>query len=327
MSTSSRGAARRQMARRLVIPRDAGFRYLLRGRFWIDLWHEINYDDCWGMAAQLSYYFLLAFIPFIIFLLAVASYIPVGPDLQQDLMASLARLLPHTAYLLTSSIVLSLINKGNTGALSLGLLLTLWSASRAFNGMIGVFNRAYEVRDRRPFLRVQLLAVGVTIVFSLFVIISAVLLFFGDQLMRLVLSREVLEEWHRVRHWAEVAYWLVRWLLTFLLLNVAVQLAYYLLPAQRLPWRIFTPGSLVATLGWIGASQGFAWYVNSMADYQKVYGSLGALIVLMIWFYLSSLLLLVGGEIDSEIYRLHKEAGRVKVRQQEQNGESRQSTT
>ncbi len=292
----------------------SAFRHLLKGRFWIDLWHEINYDDCWGMAAQLSYYFLLAFIPFLIFLLAFVGFIPIHPDLQQDLLSALERVLPPAAYALISGIIMSLINNSNSGALSLGLLLTLWSASRAFSGMVGVFNRAYEVRDRRSFFKIQLLAVGVTVVFSVFVIVSTFLLFFGDALMRLILSRGAFAESSMLQHWARAAYWLARWLLIFTLLNVGMQLVYYLLPARRLPWRIFTPGGFVATLGWIGASKGFAWYTNSVANYQKVYGSLGALIVLMVWFYLSSLFLLTGGEIDSEIYRLRKEMGRAKVR-------------
>jgi len=226
----------------------------------------------------------------------------------------LRRVLPEAAYALISSIVLSLINNTNSGALSLGLLLTLWTASRAFNGMVGVFNRAYEVRDRRSFLKIQLLSIGVTIAFSVFVILSTFLLFFGDAFMRLLLSRGAFAQSSMLQHWARAAYWLARWMLIFTMVNVGIQLVYYLLPARRLPFRIFTPGGLVATLGWIAASKGFAWYTNSIADYQKVYGSLGALIVLMVWFYLSSLFLLTGGEVDSEIYRLRKEMGQAKVR-------------
>ncbi|RPJ59602.1 MAG: YihY/virulence factor BrkB family protein [Acidobacteria bacterium] len=297
----------------------SAFRYLLKGRFWIDLWNEINYDDCWGMAAQLSYYFLLAFIPFLIFLLAFVGFIPIHPDLQQKMLSALDQVLPDAAYSLISGIILSLINNTNSGALSLGLLLTLWSASRAFAGMVGVLNRAYEVRDRRSFFKIQLLAVGVTMIFSVFVIVSTFLLFFGDALVRLILSRGAFAQSSILQQWGQAAYWLARWLVIFTLLNVGIQLVYYLLPARRLPWRIFTPGGLVATLGWIAASQGFAWYTNSVADYQKIYGSLGALIVLMVWFYLSSLLLLTGGEIDSEIYRLRKEMGRAKVRPQDRD--------
>jgi membrane protein len=288
------------------------FRYLLKGRFWIDLWHEINYDDCWGMAAQLSYYFLLAFVPFLIFLLAVVSFIPVDTDVQSELLEALDRVLPESAYLLVSSIVLSLLNNADSGVLSLGLILTLWSASRAFAGMVGVMNRAFEVRDQRSFFRIQLLAISVTVLFSVFVILSSVLLFFGNALFRLVVALGTVSESPVLSSWLAWGYWVVRWLVIFALVNIGMQIAYYTLPARRLPWVLFSPGSIFATVVWIGASKGFAWYVNSIADYQRVYGSLGALIILMIWFYLSSLLLLVGGEINSEIHRLRKEAGKTR---------------
>jgi membrane protein len=288
------------------------FRYLLKGRFWIDLWHEINYDDCWGMAAQLSYYFLLAFVPFLIFLLAVVSFIPVDTDVQSELLEALDRVLPETAYVLVSSIVISLLNNADTGVLSLGLILTLWSASRAFAGMVGVMNRAYEVRDQRSFFTIQLLAVVVTVFFSFFVILSIVLLFWGDSLFRLVVGHATIADSPLLSDWAARGYWMARWLVIFALVNIGMQMAYYTLPARRLPWFLFSPGSIFATMMWVGASKGFSWYVNSFADYQRVYGSLGALVVLMVWFYLSSLLLLVGGEINSEIHRLRKEAGKAR---------------
>jgi membrane protein len=282
------------------------FRYLGQGRLWLGLWRQINYDDCWGLAAQLSYYFLLAFVPFLIFLLAFVGFIPIAPNLQTQLMSALDRVLPDTAYKLVSGIVLGLINNANRGVLSVGIVLTLWSASRAFAGMVSALNRAYEVRDKRSFFRIQALAVGVTVLFSIFVLLSTVLLFFGDALARLVMSKGALASPSALHSWARSAYWIARWLLIFALLNIGMQIPYYTLPAQRLPWKFFSPGSVVATLGWIGASKGFAWYANSVANYQRVYGSLGALVVLMIWFYLSSLFLLMGGEVDSEVYRLRR---------------------
>ena len=287
------------------------FRHLGRGKIlWLELWKQINYDDCWGMAAQLSYYFLLAFIPFLIFLLAFVGFLPIDPHMQSRVLTALDRVLPDTAYTLISGIVRSLMNSPDSGVLSIGIVLTLWSASRAFSGMVGVMNRAYEVRDRRSFFRIQLIAVGVTVLFSIFVILSTVLLFFGDALVRLLLSKGAFASSTLLQSWGRAAYWVGRWLVIFALLNIGMQIPYYTLPARRLPWRFITPGSVVATLGWIGASKGFAWYTNSMANYQRVYGSLGALIVLMVWFYLSSLFLLVGGEIDSEIYRINRHGPR-----------------
>ncbi len=287
------------------------FIYVRKGRFWIDLWYEINRDDCWGLAAQLSYYFLLAFVPFLLFLIAFVSLIPVDPGLQQQLMTTLSRVLPDTAFMLVRGILLGLINANDSGVLSLGLVLTLWSASRAFAGMVGVLNRAYEAMETRSFFRVQLLAVGVTMLFSIFVIASAVLLFFGDVFTNLLLSIGIIESSARWQSYIKGVYWAARWATIFALLNVGIQIAYYTLPAKRMPWRYFSPGSIIATLGWVFASKGFSWYANSLADYQRVYGSLGALIVLMVWFYLSSFFLLIGGEIDSEIYRIRKDLGRV----------------
>jgi membrane protein len=287
------------------------FRYLLRGRFWADLWREINEDNCWGLAAQQSYYFLLAFFPFLIFLVALVSFIPVDPGLLDDILTGLQGLLPDTAYVMVSQILLDLVNSGDTGVLGFGLALTLWSASRALIGMTGVLNGAYEVRETRSFFLLQGLALGVTILVSIFVIVAAVLLFFGDRLIDLLLAVRPLEDQEALRITLRRTYTTARWLLVFLFLNIGLQIVYFTLPARRLPWKLISPGSLVATLLWIGASMGFRFYVDGFADYQRVYGSLGALIVLMFWFYISSLLLLVGGEIDSEIYRLRREEGRV----------------
>jgi membrane protein len=280
------------------------FRYLRSRSFWRSVWRDLNQEDYWGLAAQLSYYFLLAFVPFLIFLIAMVGFISVEPELQQRILTGVERVLPDSAFRLVRSIVVALIDSRSGGVLSLGLVLMLWSASRAFSGMVGVLNRAYVVKDRRSFFRIQLLALGVTVLFSIFVVFSTFLLFFGDLMFKVVDSAGLLVSYSSFRYCVGVLYWAVRWLLIFTLLNVGIQIAYFTLPARRLPWRFFSPGSLVATLGWVLASKGFAWYTKSVADYQRIYGSLGALIVLMIWFYLSSLFLLLGGEINSEIYRL-----------------------
>src|SRR4030042_1015391 len=217
------------------------FRYLARGRLWLDLWRQINYDDCWGLAAQLSYFFLLAFIPFLIFLLAFVGFLPIDPQLQNQVLTALDRVLPDTASKLISGIVRNLMNSTDSGVLSIGIVLTLWSASRAFSGMVGVMNRAYEVRDKRSFFKVQLIALGVTVLFSIFVLLSTVLLFFGDALARLLLTKGAFATSSLLQSWGQAAYWVTRWLVIFALLNIGIQIPYYTLPARRLPWRFITP--------------------------------------------------------------------------------------
>lgn len=278
------------------------FRYWLQGRFWVELWTEINEDNCWGMAAQLSYYFLLAFFPFLLFLSALIGFIPVEPDLLNKILSELSNFLPTSTYLLIEEIVTDLVGSQDQGVLTLGIALALWAASLAFNGMVSLFNHAYEVKDTRSYLHVRALSILVTLVFSTFVLTSGVLLFFGDWLINLITTHSAVR----------MAYTVLRWGLIFLAVNVAIQIVYFALPARRLPWRTISPGSIFATVGGIIGSVGFRYYVNQFGGYQKLYGGLGALIVLMIWFYICSLFLVVGGEIDSEVFRIRRrKAGEV----------------
>lgn len=279
------------------------FRYLADRRFWTDLAREVHEDNCWGMAAQLSYYFLLAFFPFVIFLSALIGFIPLNPGLLNRILAELNLFLPERTYTLVRAIALQLVNAEDAGVLSIGILLALWFASLGFTGMVGLLNRAYDVEETRPYYKVLGICVGVTILVSLFVILSSVLLFFGDALIEFAFKHIHLAPFEGP---IRGLYWLVRWVLIFLFFNVGIQIVYFALPTRRLPWKTISAGSALATLGWIFGSRGFALYVNHYANYQKFYGSLSALVVLMIWFYISSFVLLVGGEIDSEIYLIRQ---------------------
>lgn len=272
------------------------FRYWLRGKFWAELWKEINEDNCWGMAAQLSYYFLLAFFPFLLFLSALIGFISVDPNLLNKILSELSNFLPTSTYLLIEEIVTDLVGSQDQGVLTLGILLALWAASLAFNGMVSLFNNAYQVKDARSYVHVRALSILVTLIFSTFVLTSGILLFFGDWLIGLITTNPAVR----------MVYTALRWGLIFLALNVAIQIVYFALPARRVPWRTISPGSIFATVGGIIGSLGFRYYVNHFGGYQKLYGGLGALIVLMIWFYICSLVLVVGGEIDSEIYRIRR---------------------
>ena len=177
--------------------------------------------------------------------------------------------------------------------------------------MVGVRNRAYGVKDQRSYFRVRGLSVAVTLKVSLFVILSGLLLFLGDDLSRLTIERLPLVAGSFLLAILQVIYSGVRWLLILVFLNLGIQIVYFALPARRLPWRLFSPGSVVASLGWLLGSFAFAFYINSFANYQRLYGSLGDLVVLMIWFYFSSLFLLLGGEMDSEIFSRRRVEGSV----------------
>jgi len=277
------------------------FKYLLIGRFWTRLWNEINKDDCWGMAAQLSYFYLLACFPFLIFLSALVGFFPYVADLIDQLITGLVNFIPEKTHDLVSGTARTLTVSRDEGVLTFGIALALWFASFAFSAMGSLLNQAYQVQETRSLIKIRALSILVTVVVSVFLIMSGVLLFFGDWFISLVAEPGPLK----------VLYGLARWLLILLLLNLGVQIVYYALPAKRLPAKLISPGGVVATLGWIFGSLIFRHYVNLFfSNLQRLYGGLGALIALMIWFYICSLFLLIGGEIDSEIHKMRRETKR-----------------
>ncbi|MBI4446559.1 MAG: YihY/virulence factor BrkB family protein [Acidobacteria bacterium] len=283
----------------------ATFRYLADKTFWSDLWRKINQDDCWGRAAQASYYFLLAFFPFLIFLSALIGFLPVAADLITGLLTLLRRFLPQEAYVLVREIAEQLLESQNTGVLSLGVVLALWSASLGFSGLVGVLNRAYQVREHRSYLHIHLLSMLVTVAASLTVVVAHVFLFFGSALIHTLVP-------------AVYASGLLvgllnalRWILIFVFLNFGIQILFSALPARRFPWKLFSPGGLAASIGWVFGSMGFTFYIDRAANYQRLYGGLGTFVVLLLWFYVFSFFLLLGGEIDAVIHRRKREHERV----------------
>jgi membrane protein len=215
-------------------------------------------------------------------------------------MVGLINFIPEKTHDLLTVTVNSLIESRDEGILTFGIALSLWFASFAFSAMASLLNQAYQVQENRSLLKIRALSIFLTIIVSVFVILSGVLLFFGDWIISLAAEPGPLK----------VLYGLARWLLIFLLMNFGVQIIYYALPAHRFPAKLISPGGLVAVLGWIVGSLFFRHYVNLFfSNLQRLYGGLGALIALMVWFYICSLFLLFGGEIDSEIYKIRKEDG------------------
>jgi membrane protein len=256
--------------------------------------HEIQDDDCLGRAAQLAYYFLFALFPFFLFLTTLLGYLPI-PDLLDRIMEVLAQLLPGDALRLVQEHLHQLVTGERGGLLSFGLLAALWTSSSALTALIDSLNRAYDVDEGRPFWKVRLLAIGLTVGLSVFMVVALVLLTFGPPLGRWVADLVGLGE---VFAWS----WnLVRWPVIVGLLIIAMALLYYGAPDVEQKWQWITPGSAVAVIGWLLTSLGFAFYVNHFGSYNATYGSIGAVIVLLTWMYLSGLFILIGGELNAEI--------------------------
>lgn len=255
---------------------------------------EVLNDDCLGRAAQLAYYFLFALFPFLLFLTTLLGYIPV-PNLLDNIMLLLAQALPREALGLVQDNVRSLVSQPHGGLLSFGIIAALWTSSSAILAITAGLNRAYGVEESRPWWKVRIAALLLTIGFSVFVIAAMGLLIFGPQLGAWLAEGVGLGE-------VFVMVWnITRWVIIFGCLIVALAALYYFAPDVQQEWRWITPGSVCAVISWIVASLGFSYYVNNFASYNATYGSIGAVIVLLTWMYVTGFFILVGGELNSEI--------------------------
>jgi membrane protein len=256
--------------------------------------HEIQDDDCLGRAAQLAYYFLFALFPFFLVLTTLLGFLPL-PNLMDRLMEMLGQMLPGDALRLVQENVHDLFTNPRGGLLSFGILAALWTSSSALTAIIDGLNRAYDVQEGRPYWKVRGIAIVLTVGLSAFIIGSLVLLTFGPQIGGWIADQVGLG---RV---FQVTWNVLRWPVIVGLIVLAMALVYYLGPDVEQRWQWITPGSLVAVIGWLLASLGFSFYVNNFGSYNAAYGSIGAVIVLLTWMYVSGFFVLLGGEINAEI--------------------------
>jgi len=261
------------------------------------VWAEINDTDVFGLAAQLAFYFLFALFPLFIFIASLVAYLPIQ-DLIPRVIEIAEPVLPNQGALdLVRGTVDEIVKKSSGGLLSFGLLASLWASSAGIAAIAGALNCAYEVGESRPYWKVRLMAILLTIGLSLLIIVAMALLMFGDHIGAWIAARAGLGVVFSIL-------WTIgRWAVILLFLLLAIGLVYYFAPDVEQDWRWITPGSVFAVAVWIIASIAFRIYIANFADYSATYGSLGAMIVLMLWFYITGFVIIVGGEINAEIER------------------------
>jgi membrane protein len=242
------------------------------------------------LAAQLAFYFLLSLFPLLIVLLTLLPFLHLKPDpVIQWLIANA----PGDASKLIEANVRPLLTRASGGLLSFGVLATLWSASNATTALFRALNKAYYVEESRPFWKVKIMAIMLTIGMIIVIAVTLALPVFGQ----LILS------WlaHLIEFPPIVTSVLniVRWVLGSLIMLLVLMLLYFVAPDVRLEWTYVIPGAIVATIGWQLISLGFSYYISSFANYTSTYGSLGGVILLMMWFFLTGFILMVGGEVNA----------------------------
>jgi membrane protein len=251
-------------------------------------------DNCLSMAAQLAYYFFFALFPALLFLVALASYFPVT-TLIDDMFRTLGGFLPPEALTLITEQIVKISKSEDGGLLSLGVLLAVSSSSAAMTAIIDTLNRAYGIEDRRPWWKVRLMAIALTIGVAIFILVSFALILTGPTLateLAQSLGLGPAFEW---------TWKILQWPVIFVMVSVSIAFVYRFAPDVKQEWVWLTPGSVLATTLWLLASLGFKYYVANWGHYTEAYGLIGAVMILLLWFYISGLVILIGAEMNVEI--------------------------
>ena len=259
---------------------------------------EIGDDDLTGLAAELAYRFFLALFPFAIFLAALGGVLARAAGVDnpaQEFVDTFGNTLPPDAASVVQGQVQGVVDGPNAGLLSVGIIGALWGASAGAGAVIKATTRAYDIPENRPFWKKTLLALGLTATGGLAIVagFSAIVATqsFSGQLADAVGLGGAFELFLLI----------IRWPVVFLVVTLGVSLVYWAAPNTGLPFKWVTPGAALFGVGWLAVTTVFALYVANFGSYNATYGTLGGVVVLLLWFYLSSLVLLVGAELNAVI--------------------------
>lgn len=249
-------------------------------------------DDVTGVGAQLAYSLLLAFFPFLIFLITLIGYSSMKSD---SVLLSLQGVLPNEAFVLIKHTVVEVIEKRYGNLLSISLIFTIVAASNGFKAVIKGLNKAYDEQEERGFFKLQLISILCTFALAFAILATITLLVFGDVIGNLLVVRFGYSEFFKD------IFDILRYLFTLLDMIFIFAMLYRYTPCRKMSWLEVLPGAMFSTLGWLLVSIGFSYYVNNFARYSSIYGSLGAVVILLTWLFLTSVIIILGGELNATL--------------------------
>lgn len=259
------------------------------------LMYEVTEDYLLNKASSLAFNFMLALFPAIIFLFTLIPYIPID-DFQEALLRLLESILPRNAYMALETTIKDIIKNQNVSLLSIGFLSALFFATNGVNTLMQAFNNSSLVIEKRTWFRRRMIALNLTIVISISLIMAIGIMIAGQDLIKMVQNQLG----------SESSFWkylliLLQWIIIVTLFFTTISLLYKYGPSHKLKWSFMSPGAVLATVLAVLTSLGFTYYINNFSSYNKIYGSIGTLIVVMIWLYINSLILLIGFELNASI--------------------------
>jgi membrane protein len=275
-------------------------------RFFKELFSAASDDDILDGAAALGFFLTLAIFPAMILMMAMIPYLPIS-NVDQAIMDLLRQALPSDAANMFTNVVQDVTQNQSTGLLSFGAIATLWATSSGMAAIMHQLNNTYDVKEERSFVKARLLAIGLSLLFIVLVIGAFSLIVLGG----------VMQDWIGAQFGvsgAVLAFFAgLRWVIILAALLLAFALIYYLAPNTEQTFAFITAGSVTGVVLLILASLGFAWYTQNFGAYSATYGSIGAVIVLMLWLYIAGLAILFGSEVNALIER-YRAPGKEKVK-------------
>lgn len=256
---------------------------------------ELGSDSLVTKASSLAYSFMLAIFPGIIFLCNLIPYMPFE-GFQDKLISSLGMVLPHSAFDAVKSTLVDIIKKQNGGLLSFGFFAALFFSTNGINNLMRAFNKSSLQIETRGWLKQRLVAISLTIIVISALILGMATIGFSEFVIAKIKTELQFKDWF----WLNMVAF-VRWCVLAMFYFTAISFLYRYGPATTKKWRLFSPGSWLATILTILTSWGFTFYINNFGNYNKIYGSIGTLIVIMIWLFLNSLIILIGFELNASI--------------------------
>ena len=255
---------------------------------------ETMSDDAQGLASQLAYYFFLALFPALLCFLAIASFFPLQ-NFTDDVLRVLGPFAPQEILTIVKQQMENIAEGRHGGLLTIGLLGAVWSSSSAMVAVTNAMNRAYDIEEGRPWWKVRVTAMALTVSLSVFIALAFALIVAGP---------EVADAVARTFGIGNLVVWgwkILQWPVAFVLVMVGIGLIYYFAPDAEQSWVWITPGSFVAATLWLLGSLAFRLYTANVSNYVATYGAIGGVIVLLLWFWMSGLVIVIGAEINAEI--------------------------
>lgn len=252
-------------------------------------------------AAAVAFSFFLAIFPFLLFLFTLIPYIPID-NFQQLLLDLFADIIPPDTYTMVEATIFEIVTKHNSGLLSLGFVLTFIFSTNGISAILEGFNGSKQVAQTKNWLRQRLMAIFLMLVLSFLVVFAILLITMGDIFIRwLILAHLITDDFMVLT--LEILQWIIILALTFF----SVSFLYYFGAAKRTSYRFFSPGSLLATALLILGTLGFNFYIANFSNYNALYGSIGTLIIFLLWLFFNAFILLIGFELNVSIARASDE--------------------